>query len=125
MHSSSIERSLQSAPKRGPFPGLFLVMTAAYRPHVSIMSYVWEHLPRTPSILRPERDRLTRWDRRLGCGRQLRKCHELETDLGDIVMRQPRTRRSRKINMSGVVRPYTSCRERLSLRDRCRVVPSC
>ena len=90
MHSSSIERTLQSASKRGPFLGLFLVMTAAYRPHVSTMSYVWEHLPRTPSILRPERDRLTRWDRHLGCGRQLRKCHELETDHGDIAVRRTR-----------------------------------
>ena len=106
MHSSSIERSLQSASKRGPFLGLFLVMTAAYRPHVSTMSYVWEHVPRTPSILRPERDRLTRWDRHLGSGRQLRKCHELETDPGDIAVRRTGKSRSRKINMSGVVRPY-------------------
>jgi hypothetical protein len=28
-----------------------------------------------------------------------KKCHEFETDLGDIALRQPRTRRSHKINM--------------------------
>ena len=37
-----------------------------------------------------------------------RKCHEFETDLGEIAVRQPRIRRSRKINMSRAVRPYTA-----------------
>jgi hypothetical protein len=35
-----------------------------------------------------------------------RKCHERETDLGDVAVRQPRTRRSNKINMSRAVRSY-------------------
>jgi hypothetical protein len=35
-----------------------------------------------------------------------RKCHEFETDLGDIAVRQARTRRSHKINMSREVRSY-------------------
>ena len=37
---------------------------------------------------------------------RFRKCHESETDLGDIAVRQPRTRRSAKINMSYEVRSY-------------------
>jgi hypothetical protein len=41
---------------------------------------------------------------------QPRKCHELEIDHGDIVVRQPRNPRSRKINMSSAQRPYR-CRE--------------
>jgi hypothetical protein len=36
-----------------------------------------------------------------------KKCHEFETDLGDIAGRQAKNRRSIKINMSRVVRPYT------------------
>ena len=39
---------------------------------------------------------------------RLRKCHEFETDLGDIAVRQPRNRRSQKINMSHKLRPYTA-----------------
>jgi hypothetical protein len=35
----------------------------------------------------------------------LRKCHEFETDRGDIAVRQPRKPRSRKINMSPDLRP--------------------
>jgi hypothetical protein len=42
-------------------------------------------------------------DGQVGWGR---KCHEFETDLGDIAVRQPRTRRPRKINMSRGLRPY-------------------
>ena len=45
----------------------------------------------------------------VGQPRRSRKCHEFETDLGDIAVRQPGTRRSYKINMSCDVRPY-SCR---------------
>ena len=37
----------------------------------------------------------------------VKKCHEFETDLGDIAVRQPRIRRSNKINMPREVRPYT------------------
>jgi hypothetical protein len=35
-----------------------------------------------------------------------RKCHDSETDLGPVTVRQTRTRRSSKINMSRGVRPY-------------------
>ena len=38
-----------------------------------------------------------------------RKCHEFEIALGEIALRQLRTRRSHKINMSRVVRPHSSC----------------
>jgi hypothetical protein len=37
----------------------------------------------------------------------MRKCHEFETDLGAADVRQPRNRRSIKINMSLKMRPYT------------------
>ena len=37
-----------------------------------------------------------------------KKCHEFETDLGDIAVRQPRKPRSNKINMSREVRPYSA-----------------
>ena len=40
---------------------------------------------------------------------QPRKCHEFETDHGDIVVRQPRKPRSHKINMSRTARSYISC----------------
>jgi hypothetical protein len=40
---------------------------------------------------------------------RLRKCSDSETDLGDTAVRQPRTRRSQKINMSGGMRSYTCC----------------
>lgn len=40
-------------------------------------------------------------------GPRLRKCHEFETDLGVVAVRQPRTHRSHKINMSRGLRPYT------------------
>jgi len=41
-------------------------------------------------------------------GRRLqpKKCHEFETDLGDIVVRQLRKPRSYKIDASRAVRPY-------------------
>jgi hypothetical protein len=38
------------------------------------------------------------YQRQYGRRRRLKKCHEPETDLGDIAVRQPRTRRSAKIN---------------------------
>jgi hypothetical protein len=38
----------------------------------------------------------------------LRKCHESETDLGVIAVRQPRKPRSHMINMSCAMRPYTN-----------------
>jgi Homeodomain-like domain len=41
-----------------------------------------------------------------GATRPMRKCHEFETDLGAIAVRQTRNRRSDKINMSREVRPY-------------------
>jgi hypothetical protein len=37
----------------------------------------------------------------------LKKCHEFETDHGDNAVRQLRKPRSRKINMSSGLRPYT------------------
>jgi hypothetical protein len=39
---------------------------------------------------------------------QQRKCHGIETDLCDIVVRQVRNPRSSKINMSRGMRPYTT-----------------
>ena len=50
---------------------------------------------------------LPRPARSANCLSRLRKCHEFETDLDDIAVRQPRTRRSRKINMSREVRACT------------------
>jgi hypothetical protein len=50
----------------------------------------------------------------VGLALQPRKCHELETDHGDIVMRQPRRPRSRTINMSRGVRPYKPSRNKTS-----------
>jgi hypothetical protein len=43
-----------------------------------------------------------------GIPAQPRKCHKFETDHGDFVVRQPRKPRSRTINMSRTVRPYTT-----------------
>jgi hypothetical protein len=60
---------------------------------------------------------------------RLRKCHDFETDLGDIAVRQPITRRSNKINMSCGVRPYSvrpgrqRSRARLSRRSDRRSLP--
>jgi hypothetical protein len=49
---------------------------------------------------------------------QARKCHEFETDHGDIVMRQPRKPTSRKVNMSRAVRPYKCL---IDLSNRCPI----
>ena len=45
-----------------------------------------------------------------------RKCHEFETDLGVIAVRQPRTPRSHVIDMSCAVRPYTWTRRLVEAR---------
>ncbi len=53
-----------------------------------------------------------------------RKCREFEIDLGAITVRQPRSRRSHKINMSRAVRPYSREGRRWSAEgweeSRCR-----
>jgi len=47
--------------------------------------------------------------------RPMRKCHEFETDLGDIVVRQPRNRRSRAIT-ADCIRPFSTSDVRVSRR---------
>jgi hypothetical protein len=51
-----------------------------------------------------------------------RKCHEFKTDLGDIIVRQPRMPRLHKINMSSNLRSYTTVR--FSRRPSPRACPS-
>jgi hypothetical protein len=52
----------------------------------------------------------------------LRKCHESETDLGVIAVRQPRKPRSHMINMSCAMRPYRCLRPALAPPNR-RITP--
>ena len=53
-----------------------------------------------------------------------KKCHDFETDLGDIAERQAKNRRSTKINMSRGLRPYRAIRlaDLTAARERTIVV---
>jgi hypothetical protein len=54
--------------------------------------------------------------------RQLRKCHQFETDLGDIAVRQLRKPSSRKINTPSDLRPYRGCISGITEEEKAYVV---